>query len=121
MVLAVAHTRASTSSYLKKERKKTDNPREGWEDGTPPPHVLSRRPSRHVAGASFPRCRLARRAGQRSATTLEAMPLASSQINRRRAGRLRIHQRLARRACWAPKQRRRSGVSRELWDSLPGR
>ena len=23
---------------LKKERKKTDNPREGWEDGTPPPH-----------------------------------------------------------------------------------
>ena len=23
--------------YLK-ERKKTDNPREGWEDGTPPPH-----------------------------------------------------------------------------------
>ena len=20
------------------ERKKTDNPREGWEDGTPPPH-----------------------------------------------------------------------------------
>ena len=24
--------------FLKKERKKTDNPREGWEDGTPPPH-----------------------------------------------------------------------------------
>ena len=23
---------------LQKERKKTDNPREGWEDGTPPPH-----------------------------------------------------------------------------------
>ena len=22
----------------KKERKKTDNPREGWEDGTSPPH-----------------------------------------------------------------------------------
>ena len=22
----------------KKERKKTGNPREGWEDGTPPPH-----------------------------------------------------------------------------------
>ena len=21
-----------------KERKKTDDPREGWEDGTPPPH-----------------------------------------------------------------------------------
>ena len=21
-----------------KKRKKTDNPREGWEDGTPPPH-----------------------------------------------------------------------------------
>ena len=26
------------SVYVKKERKKTDNPREGWEDGTPPPH-----------------------------------------------------------------------------------
>ena len=25
-------------SRKKKERKKTDNPREGWEDGTPPPH-----------------------------------------------------------------------------------
>ena len=25
-------------AFLKKERKKTDNPREGWEDGTPPPH-----------------------------------------------------------------------------------
>ena len=24
-----------------KERKKTDNPREGWEDGTPPPHGQS--------------------------------------------------------------------------------
>ena len=24
--------------HLQKERKKTDNPREGWEDGTPPPH-----------------------------------------------------------------------------------
>ena len=23
---------------IPKERKKTDNPREGWEDGTPPPH-----------------------------------------------------------------------------------
>ena len=23
---------------IKKERKKTDNPREGWEHGTPPPH-----------------------------------------------------------------------------------
>ena len=26
------------TSERKKERKKTDNPREGWEDGTPPPH-----------------------------------------------------------------------------------
>ena len=26
------------SQASKKERKKTDNPREGWEDGTPPPH-----------------------------------------------------------------------------------
>ena len=24
--------------FALKERKKTDNPREGWEDGTPPPH-----------------------------------------------------------------------------------
>ena len=30
---------ASTHTALvKKERKKTDKPREGWEDGTPPPH-----------------------------------------------------------------------------------
>jgi len=27
-----------TQQKRKKERKKTDNPREGWEDGTPPPH-----------------------------------------------------------------------------------
>ena len=27
-----------TREGRKKERKKTDNPREGWEDGTPPPH-----------------------------------------------------------------------------------
>ena len=29
-----------TGMYVKsqKERKKTDTPREGWEDGTPPPH-----------------------------------------------------------------------------------
>ena len=27
-----------SSLSAKKERKKTDNPREGWEDGTPPPH-----------------------------------------------------------------------------------
>ena len=26
------------ASLLKKERKKTANPREGWENGTPPPH-----------------------------------------------------------------------------------
>ena len=30
--------RASPVPSVKKERKKTDNPREGWEDGTPPPH-----------------------------------------------------------------------------------
>ena len=37
---------AGTASYphpeetaaVLKERKKTDNPREGWENGTPPPH-----------------------------------------------------------------------------------
>ena len=27
-----------THTHTKKERKKTDNPRDGWEDGTPPPH-----------------------------------------------------------------------------------
>ena len=53
-MLSVAHPWVSASSYLssqspflaatfmppylKKERKKTDNPREGWENGTPPPH-----------------------------------------------------------------------------------
>ena len=30
--------RHHTGILRKKERKKTDNPREGWEDGTPPPH-----------------------------------------------------------------------------------
>ena len=29
---------AHSDHERKKERKKTDNPREGWEDGTPPPH-----------------------------------------------------------------------------------
>ena len=33
-----AQTDRETDSAPKKERKKTDNPREGWEDGTPPPH-----------------------------------------------------------------------------------
>ena len=33
-----ASPRPCRTSELKKERKKTDNPREGWEDGTPPPH-----------------------------------------------------------------------------------
>ena len=28
----------TTPQIVKKERKKTDNPGEGWEDGTPPPH-----------------------------------------------------------------------------------
>ena len=28
----------SGARIVQKERKKTDNPREGWEDGTPPPH-----------------------------------------------------------------------------------
>ena len=31
-------TRGTGGALLKKERKKTRNPREGWEDGTPPPH-----------------------------------------------------------------------------------
>ena len=29
---------AATRPGRKKERKKTHNPREGWENGTPPPH-----------------------------------------------------------------------------------
>ena len=28
----------STETREEKERNKSDNPREGWEDGTPPPH-----------------------------------------------------------------------------------
>ena len=32
------HTGILRTGIVKKERKKTDNPREGWEDGTPPPH-----------------------------------------------------------------------------------
>ena len=32
-----ASPRPCRASVLK-ERKKTDNPREGWENGTPPPH-----------------------------------------------------------------------------------
>ena len=34
----VAHGQLDLFNVRKKERKKTDNPREGWEDGTPPPH-----------------------------------------------------------------------------------
>ena len=34
---ALGGTRAKLGGQ-KKERKKRDNPREGWEDGTPPPH-----------------------------------------------------------------------------------
>ena len=33
-----ASRRPPSRIVRKKERKKTDNPREGWEDGTPPPH-----------------------------------------------------------------------------------
>ena len=33
-----AHTHTQELQPTPKERKKTDNPREGWEDGTPPPH-----------------------------------------------------------------------------------
>ena len=36
MTTRSSDTQTQTSSH--KERKKTDNPREGWEDGTPPPH-----------------------------------------------------------------------------------
>ena len=35
--LCISHNPAA-NLMKKKERKKTDNPREGWEDGTPPPH-----------------------------------------------------------------------------------
>ena len=40
----------------RKERKKTDNPREGWEDGTPPPHRdfnLQRTPLRYLPKLNF--------------------------------------------------------------------
>ena len=37
IVLARASSHLCRACVLK-ERKKTDNPREGWEDGTPPPH-----------------------------------------------------------------------------------
>ena len=30
--------KGKSGAAVLKERKKTDNPREGWEDGTPPPH-----------------------------------------------------------------------------------
>ena len=32
------HNTKERKNLCRKERKKTDNPREGWEDGTPPPH-----------------------------------------------------------------------------------
>ena len=35
---SIAPRHAACGGPKKKERKKTDNPREGWEDGTPPPH-----------------------------------------------------------------------------------
>ena len=37
--VAAALDLPSTALSSKKERKKTDNPRERWEDGTPPPHT----------------------------------------------------------------------------------
>ena len=41
LFVLLSHDHVSQSESVgaeKKERKKTDNPREGWEDGTPPPH-----------------------------------------------------------------------------------
>ena len=40
-------------NFIQKERKKTDSPREGWEDGTPPPHrdfnvITSAHPSKKI-------------------------------------------------------------------------
>ena len=36
---AVGNLTSRAAGELRSEkRKKTDNPREGWEDGTPPPH-----------------------------------------------------------------------------------
>ena len=32
------HLECIRQPHRKKERKKTHNPREGWENGTPPPH-----------------------------------------------------------------------------------
>ena len=36
--LLTGYFKAQERKKQEKERKKTDNPREGWEDGTPPPH-----------------------------------------------------------------------------------
>ena len=36
--LAEKETKKQTRQGREKERKKAENPREGWEDGTPPPH-----------------------------------------------------------------------------------
>ena len=33
-----AGSHKATADLFTKERKKTHNPREGWENGTPPPH-----------------------------------------------------------------------------------
>ena len=36
--LSLRGTVRTPQGMLKKERNTTDKPREGWEDGTPPPH-----------------------------------------------------------------------------------
>ena len=39
VVILFIRTRGALGALgVQKERKKTDNSREGWEDGTPPPH-----------------------------------------------------------------------------------
>ena len=36
--LALSPFPINNEGFRKRKRKKIDNPREGWEDGTPPPH-----------------------------------------------------------------------------------
>ena len=54
IVLARASSHLCRACLLK-EIKKTDNPREGWEDGTPPPHT-----SEHLYVIAETGCELAR-------------------------------------------------------------